>query len=102
MKILQKDFYWDPRHTATIRSNFSRKGGTRMRDMFTDIRRSMKRPMWIGEEIWDGLLQKWSSAEYVEKRERAKKNRASDSGGMGTSLHTGGSIPHTEHMRRLV
>ncbi|KAI0499759.1 hypothetical protein KFK09_017967 [Dendrobium nobile] len=34
-------------------------------------------------------------------REQNKQNRASDCGGLGSSLHTGGSVPHTEHRRRL-
>nr|GMD98105.1 putative transposase En/Spm [Ipomoea batatas] len=32
---------------------------------------------------------------------RIKKNRNSDCGGLGPSLHTAGSIPITEHRRRL-
>ena len=101
-KILQRDFYWDAHHDVTIRRNFSRKGATRMRDQFTDIRKSGKRPPWIGEDIWVELCRKWSTPEYVEKRERAKKNRLSDSEGLGTCLHTCGVIPSTEHMRRMV
>ncbi|KAI0492432.1 hypothetical protein KFK09_026704 [Dendrobium nobile] len=35
------------------------------------------------------------------RRDQNRQNRASDVGGLGSSLHTGGSVPHTEHRRRL-
>ncbi|PKU76473.1 hypothetical protein MA16_Dca001076 [Dendrobium catenatum] len=70
--------------------------------MFTDIRKSVKRPLWIGEVIWAELNAAWGSEEYSRKRDQNRQNRASDVGGLGSSLHTGGSVPHTEHRRRLV
>ncbi|KAI0492086.1 hypothetical protein KFK09_026351 [Dendrobium nobile] len=69
--------------------------------MFTDIRKSGKRPLWIREVIWAELNTAWGSEEYTRKRDQNRQNRASDVGGLGSSLHTGGSIPHTEHRRRL-
>ena len=69
-------FLLDAHYDVTIKRNFSRKGATRMRDQFTDIRKSGKRPPWIGEDIWVELCRKWSTPEYVEKRERAKRNRS--------------------------
>ncbi|PKU71660.1 hypothetical protein MA16_Dca004502 [Dendrobium catenatum] len=35
-----------------------------MRDMFIDIRKSGKRPLWIGEVIWAELNAAWGSEEY--------------------------------------
>ncbi|XP_020704969.1 uncharacterized protein LOC110115902 [Dendrobium catenatum] len=72
-----------------------------MRDMFTYIRKSGKRPLWIGENIWAELNTSWGSAEYSRRRDQNQQNRASDVGGLGSSLHTGGSIPHIEHRRCL-
>nr|GMD22552.1 putative transposase En/Spm [Ipomoea batatas] len=43
----------------------------------------------------------WDNADFKRLSEKNKKNRNSDCGGMGPSLHTGGSIPMTEHRRRL-
>ncbi|XP_028548797.1 uncharacterized protein LOC110106413 isoform X2 [Dendrobium catenatum] len=69
--------------------------------MFTDIRKSGQRPNWIGEGVWADLSSAWATPEFIKMREQNKQNRASDCGGLGSSLHTGGSVPHTEHRRRL-
>ncbi|KAH0456038.1 hypothetical protein IEQ34_013945 [Dendrobium chrysotoxum] len=50
---------------------------------------------------WSELSAAWSSPDYSRERDQNRQNRASDVRGLGSSLHTGGSIPHTEH-RRLV
>ncbi|KAH0457530.1 hypothetical protein IEQ34_012845 [Dendrobium chrysotoxum] len=72
-----------------------------MRDMFTDIRKSGERPLWIGDAIWAELNTSWGSIEYSRRRDQNRQNRAFNVGGMGSSLHTGGLVPHTEHMRHL-
>ncbi|KAI0519860.1 hypothetical protein KFK09_007321 [Dendrobium nobile] len=92
---------WLPEYSTRIRSNFERRGATRLRDMFTDIRKSGQRPNWIGEGVWADLSSAWATPEFIKMREQNKQNRASDCGGLGSSLHTGGSVPHTEHRRRL-
>ncbi|PKU87762.1 hypothetical protein MA16_Dca023531 [Dendrobium catenatum] len=69
--------------------------------MFTDIRKHGKRPLWIGEDIWAELNAAWGSEEYT-RRDQNRQNRASDVEGLGSLLHTRGSVPHTEHRRRLV
>ncbi|KAI0509892.1 hypothetical protein KFK09_010492 [Dendrobium nobile] len=69
--------------------------------MFTDVRKVGKRPLWIGEEIWAELNAAWGSEEYTRRRDQNRQNRVSDVGGLGSALHTGGSVPHTEHRRRL-
>ncbi|KAI0530795.1 hypothetical protein KFK09_000343 [Dendrobium nobile] len=69
--------------------------------MFTDIRKSGQRPNWIGEGVWADLSSAWATPEFVKMIEQNKQNIASDYGGLGSSLHTGGSVPHTEHRRRL-
>ncbi|PKU67554.1 hypothetical protein MA16_Dca023285 [Dendrobium catenatum] len=72
-----------------------------MRDMFTDIRKHGKQPLWIGEDIWAELNAAWGNEEYTRRRDQNQQNRASDVGGLGSSLHTGGSVPHTEHRHHL-
>ncbi|KAH0466125.1 hypothetical protein IEQ34_006228 [Dendrobium chrysotoxum] len=72
-----------------------------MRDMFTDIKKSGQRPLWIGEGVWVELSSAWGSPDYTRRRDQNRQNRASDVGGLGSSLHTGGSVPHTEHRRLL-
>ena len=100
--MLQKDFTWAPQHNEAIWTIFESKGSARLRDMFAEARRTGVRPSWIGENVWRELLATWATPEFSRKREQAKQNRLSDVGGLGPSLHTGGSIPHTEHSRRLV
>ncbi|KAH0458272.1 hypothetical protein IEQ34_013587 [Dendrobium chrysotoxum] len=69
--------------------------------MFTDIRKLGQRPLWIGEGVWAKLSSAWGSPDYTRIRDQNRQNRASDVGGLGSSLHTGGSVPHTEHRRCL-
>ncbi|KAH0433812.1 hypothetical protein IEQ34_026943 [Dendrobium chrysotoxum] len=97
----EKDFCWLPQHNDKIRKNFEKRGSTRMRDMFTDIRKSGQRPLWIGEGVWSELSSAWGSPDYTRRRDQNRHNRASDVGGLDSSLYTGGSVPHTEHRRRL-
>ncbi|KAL0906133.1 hypothetical protein M5K25_024600 [Dendrobium thyrsiflorum] len=97
----ERNFCLLPQHNDKIRKNFEKRGSTRMRDMFTDIRKSGERPLWIGESVWAELNAAWDSVEYSRRRDQNRQNRASDVGGKGSSLHTGVSIPHTEHRRRL-
>lgn len=56
----------------------------------------------MSEEVWKGLCNYWDTPEFKAKVERNKRNRASNCGGRGSSLHTCGSIPFTEAPRRLV
>ncbi|KAI0502611.1 hypothetical protein KFK09_017566 [Dendrobium nobile] len=96
-----KEFRWLPEHNTRIRTNFERRGAIHLRDMFTDIRKSGQRPNWIGEGVWADLSSAWATPKFIKMREQNKQNRASDCGGLGSSLHTGGSVPDTKHRRRL-
>ncbi|XP_052171641.1 uncharacterized protein LOC127787620 [Diospyros lotus] len=49
--------------------------------------------------VFDALKEYWNSAEFKDKSEKAKKNRASDVRG---STHTCSSIPMSEHKKRLL
>ncbi|KAL0928638.1 hypothetical protein M5K25_000545 [Dendrobium thyrsiflorum] len=61
---------------------------------------SGERSLWIGKSVWAEFTSAWVSPDYT-RRDQNKQNRASDVGGLGSSHHTGGFIPHTEHRRRL-
>lgn len=62
----------------------------------------MSRPHWIGEHVWHGLCQHWSSDQFKKKSTQAKTNRSSDSEGFGVSLHTAGSITTSQHKENMV
>ncbi|KAH0464431.1 hypothetical protein IEQ34_007217 [Dendrobium chrysotoxum] len=95
----QKYFRWLPEDSMRIKINFERRGSTHLTDMFTDIRNFGQHPSWIGEGVWADLSRAWASPEFIKLREQNKQNRASDYGGLGSSFHTDGSVPHTEHKR---
>ncbi|KAI0496376.1 hypothetical protein KFK09_022692 [Dendrobium nobile] len=96
-----KEFRWLPEYSTRIRTNFERRGATHLRDMFTDIRKFGQHPNGIGEGVWADLSSAWATPEFIKMREQNKQNRASNCGSLGSSLNTGGSVPHTEHRRRL-
>ncbi|KAH0461291.1 hypothetical protein IEQ34_008866 [Dendrobium chrysotoxum] len=97
----EKEFCWLPQYIDRIRKNFEKRGSNHMRDMFTDLRKSGQRPLWMGESVWAELSAAWSSPNYSRRRDQNRQNRASDVGGLGSSLHIGGSVPHTEQRRCL-
>ncbi|KAL0910878.1 hypothetical protein M5K25_018974 [Dendrobium thyrsiflorum] len=72
-----------------------------MRDMFINIRNLGEQSLWIGESVWVELNTAWGSPEYSKRRDQNRQNRASDIGGIGSSLHTGGYFSYTEHIRYL-
>ena len=49
--------------------------------------------LWCGPFAWDELLKIWDTPQYKEIQNQAKKNRASEKGGV---LHTTGRVPHFE------
>ena len=60
-------------------------------------------PAWISEPHWTTMLNLWQQDTTFKKlSEQNKKNRNSDCGGLGPSLHIGGSIPISEHKRKYV
>ncbi|XP_027922650.1 uncharacterized protein LOC114180539 [Vigna unguiculata] len=77
---------WRVEDEDRILKNFHSKASHRLSEMFKEARREGKRPNWIGDSIWNSLLEKWNMPMYREKCDTAKKNRLSEKGG---SLHTG-------------
>ena len=69
--------------------------------MTFEIRKSGKQPVWLSKDVYDGLCAYWKSEEFKGKSMLGKMNRASPLG-VGSSVHCGGSIPHSEHRKRLV
>ena len=84
------------------RRNFERRGAARLKNLLATTRRAMERPPWLGELVWNRLCEHWRTAQYQEKSEKAKANKASDSDGFGPSRHTCGSITTSQHRYNLV
>jgi len=73
-----------------------------MRDTLKEVRKCpTKRPKWLAENVWKDLWAFWNTETFKRKSEIAKKNRASTTG-VGSSLHTGGSIPTNVHKMNMV
>lgn len=68
--------------------------------MTFEIRKTGKQPMWLSKEVHDGLYAYWESDKFKEKSALGKTNRASPLA-VGSFVHCGGSISHSEHRRRL-
>ncbi|KAJ8434091.1 hypothetical protein Cgig2_030526 [Carnegiea gigantea] len=79
---------------------FEFRGSSRLKGVTFEIRKSGKQPVWLSKDVYDGLCAYWESEEFKGKSMLGKTNRASLLG-VGSSVHCGGSIPHSEHRRRL-
>lgn len=91
-----------PPNDQWARKNFEIRGAARLKNLLATARRIMERPRWLGDHVWDRLCEHWRTAQYQDKCEKAKQNRASDCGGFGASLHTGGSITTSQHRHNMV
>ena len=58
-----------------------------------DYAKDGKNPKRCGENTWRQLLVHWDTPDYKEIQDQAKKNRASEKGGV---LHTSGRVPHSD------
>ncbi|KAK7246293.1 hypothetical protein RIF29_41155 [Crotalaria pallida] len=97
--MFQKDFTWLPQYNDMVRRNFEKRGSAKLTQLLQEARKNLdRRPSWIGDSVWARLKQHWQSSEFKKKSETNKRNRDSMA---GASLHTGGSIPHREHWKRM-
>ncbi|XP_028760182.1 uncharacterized protein LOC114718904 [Neltuma alba] len=97
-----KQFKWLPQHEVAIRRNWNLKCIEILRHTMHNVQKDMflkqMRPNWIPPNVMDDLEEIWTLENYKSKCNTAKVNRASSTGG---TQHKGGSIPNTEHRRRL-
>ncbi|XP_019190589.1 PREDICTED: uncharacterized protein LOC109185045 [Ipomoea nil] len=101
----RKKHRWDPLEEDTVRRIFQKKGAKLLSDHLREAREGLAKnrtkPNWISDDVMAGLIRIWESEEFKKLSEKNKKNKNSDCGGLGASLHSCGSIPMTEHRRRL-
>ncbi|XP_021603852.1 uncharacterized protein LOC110608874 [Manihot esculenta] len=99
----EKEFHWDEGSAAIVRKAWNKKAATRYKDFLTNEKKKKKRSAYISTEVWDKWNLDWSTPEYVAKSMKYSKNRLTEKGGEGAgpSTHTGGSITHEEHARRI-
>nr|GMC86800.1 putative transposase En/Spm [Ipomoea batatas] len=90
---------------AVIRKIYESIAARRLSDTLCQVRANLEkgksRPKWMSNLVLAQYQSLWDKEEFKKLSKKNKENRNSDCGGMGPSLHTGGSIPITEHRRRL-
>ncbi|XP_038704786.1 uncharacterized protein LOC120000734 isoform X2 [Tripterygium wilfordii] len=94
-----KNFRWDPANECEVIKVWNMKNAGLFRGMMEKVRKGDDIGEWIPESIRGQLREIWADPEYVKKREKGKMNRSSSAGG---TTHTGGSISHSEHYKRLL
>jgi hypothetical protein len=100
LHYLQKRFTWPPEHNDRVRRNFEKRGAAKMSQIFQDVRKKLEeKPSWMGERVWEELTKYWGSYKFKKASATNTRNRKSMD---GASLHTGGSIPHRVHWKRMV
>nr|GMC91098.1 putative transposase En/Spm [Ipomoea batatas] len=101
----KKKHRWDPSEEDTVRRIFQKKGAKLLSDHLREARKGFAKnrakPYWISDDVMAGLVRIWESDEFKKLFEKNKRNKNSDCDGLGASLHSCGSIPMTEHRRRL-
>jgi len=83
-----------------VRRNFEKRGSAKMIQLMQEVRKNLdQKPIWMEECVWAQLKAHWESLKYKRISEINKRNCESMA---GASLHTGGSIPHRLHWKRMV
>ena len=101
---LQKHYQWDPSLDALVKVAWHKKASRRYSNDVSRWKDHSERPSFISESIWEAWQRYWQSPEFQKKSAQGSMNRMSETGGegVGPSLHTGGSLSHREHAKRLV
>ena len=98
----QKYYYWLPEHDRLVRRNFEIRGAKQLKSMFAYARKTGKIPTSMSPDNVEQLRKYWESSIFKKLSDQNKKNRNSDQGGVGPSLHTCSATPLTEWRRRYV
>ncbi|XP_068485408.1 uncharacterized protein [Phaseolus vulgaris] len=97
--IFESKFTWPPQYKDMVRRNLEKRGSAKMTQLMQDVRKNLnQKPTWMENGVWAQLKAHWGSSNFKQKSEINKRNRESMD---GASLHTGGSIPHRLHWKRM-
>jgi len=91
-----------PENDGLVWRNFDIRGAKQLKSMFAYARKTGKMPKFLSPDNAEQLRKYWESPKFKKVSDQNKKNRNSDQGGDGPSLHTCGSIPITKWRRRYV
>lgn len=97
----KKYYYWLPHYDLQVRRNFEAKAAKQLKNLFAYARKTGKVPDFVSPDNWAQLQKYRQSPDFQKLSSKNKKNRSSNSEGVGPSLHTCGAIPITEWRRRM-
>src|SRR5436853_7357302 len=97
---MQHLYQWPPEHHDAIRRIFTLKGRGALKGALSNLRdkggRLKKKTLFMGEEIWRQIEEKWKDPAWKAKSELGKKAKTSEAG-RGKAANTGGFITTEEH-----
>nr|GMC46813.1 putative transposase En/Spm [Ipomoea batatas] len=102
----KKNYRWDQLEENIEHCIFEKRGAKLLIDHLREVcvglaDENKTKPHWIANDVLDDLVCIWESEDFKKLSEKNKSNRNSNSGGLGASLHSYGSISMIEHCRRL-
>ncbi|XP_061352531.1 uncharacterized protein LOC133297410 [Gastrolobium bilobum] len=96
-KFLQK-YKCLPHDENMMKKTFDSKASTLLSHHLHRIRNGQEKDTWIKDDAFANIKEIWSSDEWQKKSQKNKQNRACFEG----ASHVGGSIPFSEHKKRLM
>ncbi|XP_058744612.1 uncharacterized protein LOC131634279 [Vicia villosa] len=93
----ERKYKWLPEHKEEIKKIFDHKASDVYSNTMYRVRKNIDPGDWIPIETRKILEEKWNDDKWKRKSQINTHNRRSSDG----PLHTGGSIPTTEHYKRL-
>nr|GMC62859.1 putative transposase En/Spm [Ipomoea batatas] len=89
----KKSCKWNPEDEATIWKIYEKSAAKRLSDTLSQVRANLRDgkspPKWMSDAVLAQYQTLWDNAYFKRLFDNNKKNRNSDCGGMGPSLHTG-------------
>ena len=95
---MQRKYKWLPEDEYEIKKTFDHKASNLLSEAMYRVRTKKDIGTWIPQPIREQLDQLWNSPEWKAEAKKNSDNRRCSDG----PLHTGGSIPTTEHNKKLV
>nr|GEW19936.1 hypothetical protein [Tanacetum cinerariifolium] len=87
---------WNPSIQVDVRRVFNKIGSKSFSDCMSKARKKAEKPEFMNQATWEALCGVWRLPALVAKYERGKTARQSNK-----RLHTGGSIPISEHKKKM-
>lgn len=61
---MQRKVTWNTEDKDKIKKKFHSKASHKLSEMLKQAQREGKKPKWIGNKIWNDLLEKWNMLVY--------------------------------------